>query len=128
MQLFSSNVLLNKTAAKLGVPFAPSPSPPSPLRPLVSFAPFARANYGSRLGKFELDLDDGEVRFQISQILVDDAVGHLTELATIGEEYEVDPIADLRPVCPNCHAVLHSRSPALSISKLRKLLAKRRGK
>ena len=35
----------------------------------------ARANYGLRLGKFELDLDDGEVRFQVSQILVDDAVG-----------------------------------------------------
>jgi hypothetical protein len=27
------------------------------------------------LGKFELDLDDGEVRFQVSQILVDDVVG-----------------------------------------------------
>jgi hypothetical protein len=35
----------------------------------------ARANYGLRLGKFELDLDDGEVRFQVSQILVDEAVG-----------------------------------------------------
>lgn len=35
----------------------------------------ARANYGLRLGKFEMNLDDGEVRFQVSQILVDDAVG-----------------------------------------------------
>ncbi len=35
----------------------------------------ARANYGLRLGKFELDFDDGEVRFQVAQILVDDAVG-----------------------------------------------------
>ncbi len=35
----------------------------------------ARANYRLRLGKFEMDLDDGEVRFQVSQILVDDAVG-----------------------------------------------------
>jgi hypothetical protein len=35
----------------------------------------ARANYGLGLGKFELDFDDGEVRFQVSQILVDDAVG-----------------------------------------------------
>jgi len=53
-------------------------------------------------------------------------VHHLIELATIGEKYDVDPIADLRPVCPNCHAVLHSRSPALSIDKLRKLLEKHR--
>ncbi len=35
----------------------------------------ARANCGLRLGKFELDFDDGEVRFQVAQILVDDAVG-----------------------------------------------------
>jgi hypothetical protein len=55
-------------------------------------------------------------------------VHHLTELAAIGEEYDVDPIADLRPVCPNCHAVLHSRSPALSINRLRKILAKHRKK
>jgi hypothetical protein len=35
----------------------------------------ARANYGLRLGKFELDFADGEVRFQVSQIVVDEAVG-----------------------------------------------------
>jgi hypothetical protein len=34
-----------------------------------------RANYGLRIGKFELDFDDGEIRFQVSQILDDDAVG-----------------------------------------------------
>jgi hypothetical protein len=34
-----------------------------------------RANYGLRLGKFELDLDDGELRFQIAQILIADTVG-----------------------------------------------------
>ena len=55
-------------------------------------------------------------------------VHHLKDLATIGGEYEVDPIADLRPVCPNCHAVLHTDSPAMSISKLRKILEKRKSK
>jgi hypothetical protein len=35
----------------------------------------ARANHGLRLGRFELDFADGEVRFQVSQILVDEAVG-----------------------------------------------------
>lgn len=34
-------------------------------------------------------------------------VHHLRPLATIGETYSVDPIADLRPLCPNCHAVVH---------------------
>jgi hypothetical protein len=44
----------------------------------------ARANYGLRMGKFELDLDDGEVRFQVSQILVDEAVGQAVINRMIG--------------------------------------------
>lgn len=55
-------------------------------------------------------------------------VHHLKDLATIGEEYQVDPIDDLRPVCPNCHAVLHTDIPAMSISDLRKILAQRKRK
>jgi hypothetical protein len=34
-----------------------------------------RANHRLRIGKFELDLDDGEPFFQVSQILDGDAVG-----------------------------------------------------
>lgn len=34
-------------------------------------------------------------------------VHHLKPLSEIREEYEVDPITDLRPVCPNCHAIIH---------------------
>jgi hypothetical protein len=50
-------------------------------------------------------------------------VHHLRELASLGEEYEVDPIKDLRPVCPNCHAILHTSSPAMTITQLRKVLS-----
>ena len=32
----------------------------------------ARANYGLRVGKLEMDMDDGELRFQVAQILADD--------------------------------------------------------
>ena len=53
-------------------------------------------------------------------------VHHLRELASLGEEYEVDPIKDLRPVCPNCHAILHNSLPAMTIEKLRKALAERK--
>ena len=49
-------------------------------------------------------------------------VHHLVELSTIGREYKVDPVKDLRPVCPNCHAMLHQRSPAHSIEELRKMM------
>jgi hypothetical protein len=48
-------------------------------------------------------------------------VHHLRPLAEIRKGYEVDPIADLRPVCPNCHAVIHSRIPARSIDGVKKL-------
>lgn len=46
-------------------------------------------------------------------------VHHLRALALIGEEYEVDPIADLRPVCPNCHAVIHLSDPPLDVVDVR---------
>lgn len=50
-------------------------------------------------------------------------VHHLKPLAEIGEEYKVDPIVDLRPVCPNCHAMLHRRKPVLSIEELKSLVS-----
>jgi HNH endonuclease len=34
-------------------------------------------------------------------------VHHIKPLSEVGREYSVDPVRDLRPVCPNCHAVLH---------------------
>lgn len=49
-------------------------------------------------------------------------VHHLRPLSEIGKEYEVDPIEDLRPVCPNCHAVLHRRQPAFSIDEVKAFL------
>ena len=49
-------------------------------------------------------------------------VHHIRPLAKIGESYVVDPISDLRPVCPNCHAVIHSRNPAYSIKEVTALL------
>lgn len=36
-------------------------------------------------------------------------VHHIVPLSQIGAEYNVDPIQDLIPVCPNCHTVLHHR-------------------
>jgi len=49
-------------------------------------------------------------------------VHHLRELASVENEYVVDPIKDLRPVCPNCHAMLHKQKPAYTIAKLKALL------
>lgn len=49
-------------------------------------------------------------------------VHHLLEISSIGSEYSVNPIEDLRPVCPNCHAMIHRRKPAYSIEEMKKRL------
>jgi predicted HNH restriction endonuclease len=49
-------------------------------------------------------------------------VHHLRPLSKIGKEYVVDPIRDLRPVCPNCHMVVHRRDPAYGIEEVRSFL------
>ena len=49
-------------------------------------------------------------------------VHHLKPMALTDGEYELNPITDLRPVCPNCHAMLHRGETVLSIEELRVIL------
>jgi len=49
-------------------------------------------------------------------------VHHLKPLYEIGESYCVDPINDLRPVCPNCHAIIHRKNPPFSIDEVMALI------
>ncbi|MDE0565831.1 MULTISPECIES: HNH endonuclease [Shewanella] len=53
-------------------------------------------------------------------------VHHIVELAHINQEYEVNPIEDLIPVCPNCHAMLHRRTPAMTVDELKAILESNR--
>lgn len=46
-------------------------------------------------------------------------VHHVVPLSAIGGGYVVDPVADLVPLCPNCHAMIHRTQPALTIEQLR---------
>jgi 5-methylcytosine-specific restriction protein A len=48
-------------------------------------------------------------------------VHHIIPLHEIQQDYIVDPIKDLIPVCPNCHAMLHRKEIGayLSIEQLR---------
>lgn len=48
-------------------------------------------------------------------------VHHINQLS-IGKMRETDPIKDLRPVCPNCHAMLHRKNPPYSIEELQSKL------
>lgn len=45
-------------------------------------------------------------------------VHHIVPLADIGKKYEVNPITDMIPLCANCHAMVHRRRPALTITEL----------
>lgn len=49
-------------------------------------------------------------------------VHHTTPVSELGDSYRVNPITDLVPVCPNCHAMLHKRNPPLSINELRDII------
>lgn len=51
-------------------------------------------------------------------------VHHLKPLAEIQKKYRVDPIKDLRPICPNCHAMIHRCNPVMTIEKLRASIRK----
>lgn len=53
-------------------------------------------------------------------------VHHLKPLSKIDAEYSVNPLSDLRPVCPNCHTALHRRDPPYEIDELRALLQRRK--
>jgi HNH endonuclease len=48
-------------------------------------------------------------------------VHHLTPVSEIGPNYVINPVLDLVPLCPNCHAAVHRRNPPYSIDELRAL-------
>ena len=54
-------------------------------------------------------------------------VHHLKPLSSVQEGYQVDPLRDMRPICPNCHAVVHRREPPYSVDDVGQLIKSRRG-
>lgn len=51
-------------------------------------------------------------------------VHHLVPISAIKAGYQVNPVTDLRPVCPNCHAMLHKKSPPVAIEVLREIYSR----
>lgn len=49
-------------------------------------------------------------------------VHHLEPLSMMDGPYIIDPATDLVPVCPNCHAMLHKKTPPLKIDELNRML------
>lgn len=52
-------------------------------------------------------------------------VHHLQPLSEIKTSHVVDPVRDMRPVCPNCHAVLHLGAIPMAIDALKELVNRR---
>ncbi len=50
-------------------------------------------------------------------------VHHLRPLAQVTVNYRVDPVEDLRPVCPTCHAVIHRKEPPFTIEEVAAMIA-----
>lgn len=47
-------------------------------------------------------------------------VHHITPISSIGENYIINPVNDLVPLCPNCHAMIHRTNPPMSVEDLKK--------
>lgn len=52
-------------------------------------------------------------------------VHHIVPVSHQKSEYQIDPINDLVPVCPNCHSMIHRRDPPYRIEELRAILRNR---
>jgi hypothetical protein len=51
-------------------------------------------------------------------------VHHLIPLSEIKNSYVVDPVNDMIPVCPNCHAILHRMQSENPIKDIKRVLKK----
>ena len=54
-------------------------------------------------------------------------VHHIVPISEIGINYEVNPIKDLIPICPNCHLILHKKN-APTVEELKVELKQRHNK
>jgi 5-methylcytosine-specific restriction protein A len=53
---------------------------------------------------------------------------HLRPLGKIKQAHRVDPIHDMRPLCANCHAIVHLREPIYSLEEVRAMVEESRAR
>ena len=52
-------------------------------------------------------------------------VHHIVPVSQMGENYVINPVEDLIPLCPNCHSAVHIANPPLSPQELKSRLEKK---
>jgi 5-methylcytosine-specific restriction protein A len=77
------------------------------------------ALHGTRCKACDLDLGDryGEIGEGFIH------VHHVVPVSKLGAGYIVDPLTDLVPLCPNCHAIAHRTDPPASVESLQAMMA-----
>ena len=65
-------------------------------------------------------LDMGKCYGEVAEGFVE--IHHVAPVSQLGAGYMIDPRRDLVPLCPNCHAVVHRRTPPFSVNELQLLL------
>ena len=72
------------------------------------------AVHGGNAVEMQVHLLPGGQRPRLRQDFIH--VHHTLELSRVPPAYQVDPVNDLRPVCPDCHAMIHrGPGPALPV-------------
>lgn len=55
-------------------------------------------------------------------------VHHIIPVSQIGPDYIINPVKDLIPVCPNCHAMLHRKTPPYLPDEMKEIVETERAK
>lgn len=69
--------------------------------------------YQCKICGFDFEKTYGEIGYHFIH------VHHIVPVAKMGGAYIIDPVKDLIPVCPNCHAMLHSIDPPFTPEQLK---------
>lgn len=55
-------------------------------------------------------------------------VHHIVPVSKMGDDYHVNPLTEMIPVCPNCHAMIHTSDPPLLPDELSAIISENRSK
>jgi len=69
--------------------------------------------------------DFGEFYGEVGKDYIE--VHHIIPLSKMGGAFIIDPVKDLIPICSNCHAIIHRRTPTFSPEELKEILKEKKG-